>query len=75
MHNYNSFYFIVLQIFSPAYIIEGSLVAHQIRYVAGRCPRKQFQTLISQQIQIEFKFKEFGNLSVEKKTLPTALEF
>ena len=30
------------------YIIGESLVAYQIGYVADRCPRRQFQTLISQ---------------------------
>ena len=39
---------IEFEIFATAYIIEGSLVAYQIGYVADRCPRRQFQTLIAQ---------------------------
>ena len=30
-----------------AYIIGGSLVAYQIRYITNRCPHRQFQTLTS----------------------------
>ena len=33
-------------IFPTAYIIGESLVAYQIGYVADRCTRRQFQTLI-----------------------------
>ena len=36
------------EIFVPAYIIGGPLVAYQIEYDSDRCPRQQFQTLISQ---------------------------
>ena len=35
-------------IYVTVYIIRGSLVKCQIRYVADRCPRRQFETLISQ---------------------------
>ena len=34
------------EIFATAYIIGGSLVAYEIGYVAERCPRRQFQTVI-----------------------------
>ena len=40
------------EIFVTAYIIGGSLVAYQIGYVIDRCPRRQFQTLISQIMQL-----------------------
>ena len=39
-----------------AYIIGESLVAYQIGYVADRCPRRQFQTLISQIMPMNSKF-------------------
>ena len=39
------------EIFVTAYIIEDSLIAYQIGYVVNRCPRRQFQTLISQIMQ------------------------
>ena len=67
-------------LFSRAYIIGGSLVAYQIGYVVDRCSRRQFQTLISQIMQINSIFEEFENLSVVKKTLsdlasnPSAVE-
>ena len=35
-----------------AYIIGGSLGAYQIGYVFDRCTRRQFQTLISQIMQM-----------------------
>ena len=57
------------------HFIGRSLVAYQIGYVVDRCPRRQFQTLISQIMQINSIFKEFENLSVEKMTLSTALGF
>ena len=53
----------------------GSLVTYQIGYVADRCPLRQFQILISQIKQMNSIFKEFENVSVEKKTLSTALGF
>ena len=57
------------EILVTAYIIRGSLVAYQIGYIVVKCPRRQFQTLISQIMQINSNFKEFEKLSVEKKTL------
>ena len=50
-----------------------TIVTYQIGYVVDRYPRRQFQTLISQIMQMNSIFKEFENLSVEKKTLSTAL--
>ena len=44
---------------------------YQIGYVVDRCHRRQFQTLISQIMQMNSIFKEFENLFVEKKTLLT----
>ena len=41
------FKLVEFKIFATAYIIGGSLVAYQIGYVADRCSRRQFQTLIS----------------------------
>ena len=41
-------YLVEFEIFAIVYIIGGSLVAYQIGYVADRCPRRQFQILISQ---------------------------
>ena len=58
-----------------AYIIGGSLVAYQIGYVFGMFSLRQFQTIISPLKQMNSKFKEFENHSVEKKTLSTALGF
>ena len=63
------------EIFVTVYIIGGSLVGYQIGYVVDRCPRRQFQTLISKIMPMNSNIKEFENLSVEKKTLSTALGF
>ena len=46
--NMISNYLVEFEIFTTSYIIGGSLVAYQIGYVADRCPRRQFLTLISQ---------------------------
>ena len=61
--------------FVTAYIIGVSLVAYRKGYVVDRCPRGQFQTLISQTMPMNSNIKEFENLSIEKKTLSTALGF
>ena len=50
---------------ATAYIIEESLVAYQIGYVADRCPRRQFQTLISQIMPMNSNIKEFENPFVD----------
>ena len=47
-----------LEIFATANIIGGLLVAYQIGYVANKCPRRQFQTLVTI-MQIKLRFKEF----------------
>ena len=52
-----------------------SLVAYQIGYAAGRCPRRQFQTLISQIMPINSNIRKFRKSFCEKKTLSTALRF
>ena len=43
--------------FVTAYIIGRSLVAYQIGYVADRYPRRQFQTLFLQIMQMNSRFK------------------
>ena len=37
-------------------------MAYQIGYIVDRCPRRQFQTLISQIMQMNSIFEEFENL-------------
>ena len=46
--NDNKIILVELKNVATAYIIGGSLVTYQIGYVADRCPRRQFQTLVSQ---------------------------
>ena len=67
-------YLVEFEILANPYIIRGSLFAYQIGYVADRCLRRQFQTLISinaNEIQILKNSKSFCG----KKTLATALGF
>ena len=51
--------------FVTAYIIGGSLVAYQIGYVVDRCPRRQFQTLISQIMQLNYNLKSIYSRKTE----------
>ena len=63
------------EVSATVYIIGESLFAYERGYVVGRCSRRQNQTLISQILLIILNIEEFENLSVEKKTLWTALGF
>ena len=63
------------EIFITAYIIEGSLVANQIGYVDDRCLGRQFQTLMSQIMEMNSNILRIKNHAVEIKTLSTALGF
>ena len=60
------------EIFATAYIIEGSLVAYQIGYFSDRCPRRQFQTLISHECKLNSNLKNLKSFWGKKDAFDCA---